>query len=392
MAGTRPRRWLRVPGQTAPFPKPAKSGQDYLPALTGLRFALALWVMLHHISGKGMMVESWANALPGPAASLVRGGYLAVQTFFILSGFVLARSYANATWTKNDLWKYAAARFARIYPVYLVSLAIVAPFIFEAMLKPGRSGSEKAGLLIDYGLVLQGWTGSLGVGWNTPAWSLSCEFFFYLFFPLLVIGLRKASRTTIAAVLVAALVTPVIMAHSNVPWQWKPLHHLSDFAAGVAAARLLDFLRPVMSKRGQWLYLPAAFAGALLIVYPRIMDGTYGDLNTGLRPLNVAALVGLALSGGSIARMLSTAVSEYLGKISYSMYILHVPILWWYGHWAVYGPLHMAPGVAAIVYLMLVTAVAAAAFEFVEMPANRWIRNRVANRLRAGRPVLAAAA
>jgi peptidoglycan/LPS O-acetylase OafA/YrhL len=52
----------------------------------------------------------------------------------------------------------------------------------------------------------------------------------------------------------------------------------------------------------------------------------------------------------------------------------------------------MAPGVAAIVYLMLVTAVAAAAFEFVEMPANRWIRNRVADRLRAGRPVLARAA
>jgi len=348
--------------------------------------------MLHHISSKGMMVEHWANSIPLSAASLVRGGYLAVQTFFILSGFVLARSYAKASWTRNDLWKYAAARFARIYPVYLVSLVVVAPFIFQAMLTPGKSPAVKAGLLLNYGLVLQGWTGALGVGWNTPAWSLSCEFFFYLFFPLLLIGLRKANRLTVAAALVAALVTPVLMAHSNVPWQWKPLYRLADFAAGVAAARLFEFLQPAMTRRGQWLYLPALAGGVLLIIDPRIMEGTYGDLSTGLRPLNVAALVGFALSGGILARVLSTAVAQYLGKISYSMYILHVPVLWWYGYWAVNGPLHMSPGVAAAVYLPLVMAVASLAFERVEMPANRWIRDKVADWLRERQRVLTRAA
>ena len=338
------------------------------------------------------MVEHWANSIPLSAASLVRGGYLAVQTFFILSGFVLARSYAKASWTRNDLWKYAAARFARIYPVYLVSLVVVAPFIFQAMLTPGKSPAVKAGLLLNYGLVLQGWTGALGVGWNTPAWSLSCEFFFYLFFPLLLIGLRKANRLTVAAALVAALVTPVLMAHSNVPWQWKPLYRLADFAAGVAASRLFEFLQPAMTRRGQWLYLPALAGGVLLIIDPRIMEGTYGDLSTGLRPLNVAALVGFALSGGILARVLSTAVAQYLGKISYSMYILHVPVLWWYGYWAVNGPLHMSPGVAAAVYLPLVMAVASLAFEWVEMPANRWIRDKVADWLRERQRVLTRAA
>jgi peptidoglycan/LPS O-acetylase OafA/YrhL len=348
--------------------------------------------MLHHISGKGMMVEDWANSLSLASASLVHGGYLAVQTFFILSGFVLARSYAKATWARDDLWKYAAARFARIYPVYLVSLAIVAPFIFEAMLKPGKSAAIKAGLLLNYGLVLQGWTGGLGVGWNTPAWTLSCEFFFYLFFPLLLIGLRRASRMTVAGALVAVFVTPVLMAHSNVPWQWQPVHHLADFAAGVAASRLFEFLQPSMARRGQWLYLPALAAGVPLIIYPRIMDATYGDLSTGLRPLNVAALVGLALSGGMLALALSTAVAQYLGKISYSMYILHVPVLWWYGYWAVHGTLHMSPGVAAAVYVLLVTALASLAFEWVEVPANRWIRDRVEDRLRDREPVLTRAA
>ena len=365
--------------RAAPAPK------DYLPALTGLRFVLALWVVLHHISGKGMMLENWTNSLPFAVQSLVRGGYLAVQTFFLLSGFVLARNYTDAKWSGKDLVKYGAARLARIYPVYLLSLCVVAPFILETMAKPEIDPGRKVALLTDYVFVLQGWNGGLGVGWNTPAWSLSCEFFFYLFFPLVFPLLRRAGRVTTALFLVMAFVTPVLLAHSDVPWFWKPIHHFSDFVAGIAAARLYDFLAPRMRDRGGWLYLPALTAGALLIIYPHVMDATYGDLNTGLRPLNVFALVGLALGGGFAARLLSTSAADYLGKISYSMYILHVPVLWWYGRWAlhgsVFGMLHVSRPVAAVLYVLLVFAVAGLSFEWVEMPANRWIRKYVATRL-----------
>ncbi|MDE3195401.1 MAG: acyltransferase [Acidobacteriota bacterium] len=360
---------------------------DYLPALTGLRFWLAAWVMLHHISGRGMMLEAWTNSLSPALATLVQGGYLAVQTFFVLSGFVLAKTYARTQWSIREGGKYAAARFARIYPVYVLSLAVVAPFIIRAMLKPTRTAAEKTSLLFDYVFVLQGWKGNLGVGWNTPAGSLSCEFVFYLCFPLLIIGLRKAGKGLVGLTLAASLVVPVLLAHSNVPWDWKPIHHFSDFAAGVAAARLFDFLRPAMDRRGYWLYLPAILAGMYLIVDPAIMYRTYGDLNTGLRPLNAIAIVGFALSGGLLARFLSAPASEYLGKISYSMYILHVPILWWYGDWSMHGRPHMPAGIAALSYFVLVTAVAALAFEFVEMPANRWIRGRVNRWLARGREI-----
>jgi peptidoglycan/LPS O-acetylase OafA/YrhL len=352
-----------------------------------LRFVLAIWVVLHHISNKGMMLEGFTNSLPSWAQSLVHGGYLAVQTFFILSGFVLARSYARATWGRGDLIRYGVARLARIYPVYLLSLVVVSPFIFDAMVKPGRSGPEKAGLLIDYGFLLQGWTGGSGVGWNTPAWTLSCEFFFYLLFPLLLVLVRKASRGAILAVLAASIVTPVLLAHADVPWNWKPIHQLSDFAAGIAAAKILEWLQPHMARRGFVLYLPALAAGALIIVYPRIMDGTYGDVSTGLRPLNVLALIGLALGGGAMARMLSSRAVEYLGRTSYSMYILHVPVLWWYGHWAIHGSWHMSGIVATGLYLTIVIAASSVAFEWVEIPANRWIRSYVTTGIRKNEPI-----
>jgi peptidoglycan/LPS O-acetylase OafA/YrhL len=123
------------------------------------------------------------------------------------------------------------------------------------------------------------------------------------------------------------------------------------------------------------------------------MDGTYGDLNTGLRPLNVLALAGLALGGGFAARLLSSRPADYLGKVSYSMYILHVPILWWFGYWSlhasVFGLFSLPPGGAALVYLTLVVAVSAISFAFVEMPANRWIRSYIASRMTFERPLSA---
>ncbi len=362
------------------------AARDYLPALTGLRFLLALWVILHHIAGKGMMLEAWANSLPPAAKSLVLGGYLAVQTFFILSGFVLARSYAGSTWSSKDLKSYFAARFARIYPVYALSLLVVSPFIFDSLMRPTRTLAHKTGLLLTYAFVLQGWFGNLGVGWNTPAWTLSCEFFFYLFFPLLFLGLRKAGKPVLYGVLALGLALPTILAHAGMPFTWKPIIHSADFASGIAAARLFElggwkFLR----NRASLLYIPALILGALLIIDPSVMyvanyRGWGGDLNTGLRPLNVIALLGLALGSGYGARLLASRWYEYLGRASYSMYILHVPVLWWYSKMAMRQTV-MPRTVAAAFYFAVVILVSILAFELVEKPANTWLRRNVKRRL-----------
>ncbi len=362
--------------------KKASLVRDYLPALTGLRFFLALWVILHHIAGKGMMLEEWTNSLPPPAQRLLLGGYLAVQTFFILSGFVMATSYRGSNWRRKDLVNYFAARFARIYPVYILSLLVVSKFILDSMMRPTRTPGHKATLLVQYAFVLQGWFGDLGVGWNTPAWTLSCEFFFYLFFPLLFLWLRNAGKTTQFTVLAVSVVTPVILAHAGVPWTWKPLYHSADFAAGIAAARLFELLDWRRVRPFAWLlYFPALILGAMLIINPLVMDlanyrGWGGDVNTGLRPLNVIALLGLGLGTGLGAKFLSTPLIEYLGKASYSMYILHVPVLWWYSKWAMMQTA-IPRSMAEVLYLLIVITVSAISFELVEKPANRWIRTRV---------------
>lgn len=369
-----------------------KRRSDYLPALTGLRFVLAFWVIAHHLTGPGMMLQPAIAGMPRAFASLMSGGYLAVQTFFVLSGFVLARSYARTVWDRGSVFRYLSARFARIYPTYAFSLIIVSYFIGRYLARPWIAPADKISTLFDYALLLQGWRPSGGPGWNTPAWSLSCEFFFYLLLPAVLPFIWRAGRNSLAAIVAISIAAPLALAHLGVPFYWKPIHHFADFTTGIASARAYAWLESRDSRRGfaAWLYLPAIAAGAALIAWPHALDGTYLDLNTALRPLNAIALIGFALGGGAIAKILSTRPVEYLGQASYSMYILHVPLLWWYGNGGV-KHFHLPWPIAAGIYAALVVSLAVASYELVEKPANRRIRRWTERRLAPTEQLRAAA-
>jgi peptidoglycan/LPS O-acetylase OafA/YrhL len=340
-----------------------RAASTHLAALTGLRFLLALWVIVYHVTGSGDMLGAAAMRLPAAIHAFIRGGYLAVTTFFVLSGFVLSRSYASTRWTGKNLLRYGVSRFARVYPVYVLSIALVTPFILMDR-TPG-----KASLVAAYGFLLQGWMGQLPVGWNTPAWTLSCEIFFYLMFPLAVALVGGANwLKTLAVALAACCLTRVLWA-VGVSDEIKPLIHFSDFLMGIAASCAYDLLLKWRRRpHGAWLYIPGAALGAAFITYPQLLP-PHVDLNSALRPLNALLLTGFALGGGPAARALSSRVAVYLGKSSYAMYILHVPVLWWW------SPPWSATFSGAT-YLTAVIAVSAGVYYVLEEPANRYLRSR----------------
>jgi peptidoglycan/LPS O-acetylase OafA/YrhL len=90
-------------------------------------------------------------------------------------------------------------------------------------------------------------------------------------------------------------------------------------------------------------------------------------MNTLLRPMNALLLLGLGLGGGWIARVLSARPIEFLGKASYSMYILHIPILWWAVSWPSFAVTYL--------YVPFVVALSCVVYAVFEEPANRWIRS-----------------
>ena len=350
---------------TTALARPPRSG--HLAALTGLRFFLALWVIVTHLIGTGHVYEPVVLLLPGPLQDLIRRGYQAVPTFFMLSGFVLARTYGPTAWNRANFRKYLVGRFARVYPVYLLSLLIVSPFMLRAQ------DVHKAWLVAMHLTLTQGWfAGHYTAGWNTPAWSLSCEMFFYLIFPLLIIPMKdRGWRGTIGAALGACALTQAMWL-AGISDQIKPLVHLSDFIMGIAVSRAFDLLTQRRSApSGRWFYRTGFLGSALILAYAQYLPGPI-SMNTLLRPMNALLLLGLGLGGGRLAHVLSARPIVYLGKSSYAMYILHIPILWWAVSWPSFAVKYF--------YVPFVVGLSCTLYKVFEEPANRLIRSMVAKR------------
>ena len=324
------------------------------------------------------MLDPFVRDLPQAMQSFIHGGYLAVATFFLLSGFVLARSYASVEWNRENLIRYGIGRYARVYPVYALSIAIMLPWIFDHVTAPGGNVQDAA-LLANYGFVLQGWTNVLPVNWNTPAWSLSCEFFFYLCFPIAAVFLRVRSMKVLIGAVAFSLLFPTLCRELGVPGSWKPVLHLADFVMGIATAGLYD--RVSSRWTGQRFYMPSGLVLMLLAAWPSL-SGSFYTHDVLMRLANAGLILGLALGGGAGVRALSSELAVVLGKASYSMYILHIPLLWWFKRFGFHQLPSVPPTLAAGVYVSGVVVVSAAVWKHFEEPANKAIRGWATERMR----------
>jgi peptidoglycan/LPS O-acetylase OafA/YrhL len=307
-------------------------------------------------------------------ATFIDGAWLALGTFFAISGFVLTLRYRTATWSPGSLLDYGFARIARVYPVYLLSLVILAPIIAGELAAGDLGGvADRAALLLNYGLILQGWT-RLPVDWNTPAWSLSCELFFYAWFPLLIFLLRKLSWRRVVLVVLVGFAVPVALRLAGVPTVYKPLIYFGDFVVGIGAAGLYQLLNGEHGKlagRGDRLYLPAALCALGLLLFAQ-REVPFLVFDSALRLANGLMVIGLAWGGGWAAGLLSSPRTVWAGRASYAIYILHVPLLWWYKRSLMYATL---PDVAAgVLYMTVVVLFAGMVCDWYERPMEQKLR------------------
>ena len=358
--------------------------------LTGLRFWLALWVVIYHQSPG--LVSTYV--IPWEAFNVLRTGHLAVGIFFVLSGFILAYNYDLANWSRTLTAKFALARFARIYPVYFFSILVLAPFWIKAALH--APWKELGSGILHFGL-LQAWIPAASDlwYWNTPGWSVSNEAFFYVLFPFIGMAIwkRACTRGMSACLLglcwIAAMALPLLVVVASLPGcrivatdeghhssllnliRFIPLFRLPEFLSGIVACKLYSHFKISWEGKGYWLYLPAI---SIVLVTIEMTAATlpYLVLTNGLLlPATAIFLVGLALGGGPLARLLSQRSMVFLGGASYSMYLLHAPIRLWITKWQI---LHLSNLEGTTVYVCVVIAAATVVFRYIEEPANRMIR------------------
>jgi len=365
--------------------------------LTGIRFVAAVWVVLYHFQ---FMIFGLAPELH-PAGFLFDSGYLAVDLFFVLSGYIIAYQYLDAfPRGRGDYRGFLVRRLARIYPLQLLTLVLAILMIVVAMLigvaVPSPDNFTVLGAVQDLFLV-RGWEPVPHQGWNFPAWSLSAEWFAYLLFPVLALAvgvLRRGSRGWLLVVVAVAVVLEGLGAWLIPSFNGMP-HPLVRVLAGFAAGVAIFAWGPLPVRRrnpGLLAALVALVALLLLVVVAGRID------NGGLRAVVVLVLAavvvaGLANGSGPVIRVLGGRFLEWGGRISYGIYMIHGIVLMIGGallavlvvsipraavlHW----PLALRIGLL-LVPLGLIGVLGAVLYRWVERPAQKWIV-RVARRRRA---------
>lgn len=347
-------------------------GQNIRP-LTSLRFFAALWVVLY---------DYWPNLVGAGAAlpNLVAKGYLGVELFFILSGFILSHVYRTSVETGRFRYgSFLWARLARVYPLHIATLVGVGLM---------AGAASVAGIAVDPNLtawealpanltLTQAWGLSPVAGWNHPSWSISAEWFAYLTFPAFAwAALKLKARPLVAVGLAILFMTGLYAAfqalagfsltHATI--RWGALRIVPCFAYGCALHALWR-ARPADS-RGQAL-LGAAFSGAGVL-----MAAAAGAPDT-LIVVGLGAIIFfLARLAETGSELLSAAPLVYLGEISYSVYMICIP-------WRIVFPNLVTRAVELnndqlplglwLVFVASVVPLAALSYHLVEKPA----RNRM---------------
>lgn len=336
-----------------------------LHALTGTRLIAAMSVVFFHYS----MVLGWDIHY----RKLLGQGRAGVSFFYVLSGFVMAYGYEN--WFKEDVLRsgeFYRSRLMRIAPLYMFGILLSAiPVVkcklgycgvwYPPALHPERMPLTMIGLPLTV-VALQSWIPIDAVQevWNGPGWSVCCEIFFYLLFPLLCLTMVRRSPSiaklvcwAVGIFAIGALASygaawfaithwtkppfrtwsPGVIETLEVLYYRFPLVRLPEFAIGVC----LGLIYSRSSKRATSVTKTVGMLSLAWLLFLLFSDYFKWILPAGLMglgrwyPMYVPGFAGiivyLASSRGLLAKFLETRWMRFGGESSYALYIVHGPIM-----------------------------------------------------------------
>lgn len=305
-----------------------------LDQITFTRFIAALSVVFFHYG---------QTVFPANISFLFENftaGPIAVGYFYVLSGFIMAIAYYQADSTLQvgiNKKKYWVARFARIYPVYLLALLLIVAAKFKTL------GDQWETLPLHL-LLLQSWIPGYPITLNTPGWSLSVEAFFYLCFPFLLLWIYKHGTKSLLIfcillwvitqlILLSSLNSSVYAPKTNLHdfIYYNPLMHLNSFIMGLLVGVYFKKKYTSQASSSNSIWLVISFAIIFLLIWARphletLFNYKIAYTNGLLAPFFLIFIVLLANNKGLISRLFSRPWLILLGEASYSLYILQKPV------------------------------------------------------------------
>jgi peptidoglycan/LPS O-acetylase OafA/YrhL len=340
-----------MPGQAIEGTK-----REFFPQLTSVRFFAALIVILYHYN------DEFQPFMPRLVQNFIEHGYVGVSFFFVLSGFILAANYydrlLNKTVTKADFWW---ARFSRIYPLYLLSILVVLPRLFIPLrLDPIQhqaiyAHSHPVELFFVVAFALQSFAFPSGAFFNSPAWSISTEIFFYLCLPFLLPLINRIKTKHLmlflSGLVLYALVGPycyhqqiftvdvpklgIVYTHQvdfflNQFVRMSFITRLPEFLAGIIGYRI--YREVLVDGKNTWLTVftiltAIPFLGLMFYEPGGNVESTvlYSGQVLGV-PFFVFLLLSMIKSKSKIVQALKHPKWVLLGEASFALYLFHIPI------------------------------------------------------------------
>lgn len=364
-------------------------------ALTGLRAFAAAWVVVYHywaLTPSG----HWMSTLE-PVRPLIESGWLGVDLFFILSGFVMTHTYVESMGRRPSVRAsatYLWNRLSRVWPLWVfVLVSFTGWLVFKHLvfggehLHEGVQPSITPLTMLEQLAMVQVWTSPVhwGTGQVGPGWSLSAEWLAYCAFPLLVLVLYRLRRwpaVVLGAGAVLAMlpftVVVVVQGHGNFDYSWL-VRIAAGFFAGALVALCLRRLDAGPRLRRAASVVSGATIGALLVVvwWADLGEGEYVGVAVILFPVLVGSL---ALAETGPARWLGRDWVVMGGRISFALYLVHICLFEVF--WTLMdvvpalGPASRWSALASPVVLAATIPVSYLLWRFVEEPARRALRGR----------------
>jgi peptidoglycan/LPS O-acetylase OafA/YrhL len=360
-----------------------------LNALTGIRFFAAIYVVLFHFAGSCKWISVAVD-------KIVQYGYIGVSIFFVLSGFVLAYNYHDMSFPSGRK-RFWAARFARIYPLYIFAFIISIPgYLFYTKVDSLSSGMKFGTQVVLEAGLLQAWTPWTSCGVNYPGWSLSVEVFFYLLFPFILTRLIRLSNRRLLALgvvlwlglLIAPATYQILLAFQKdsqtlaleaAVIDYVPLLHLPQFAIGMIAGLIYVRERRAGPSLNKVVAISAWIAFGVIALALFFVSIPYDFVNNGLfAPLFALIFFALAYETSLVAKLLSHPVFRLLGDSSYAIYLLQVPLADYFT-WVTMGGPHQdsIPPRLLVFYTILLVAASIGSYCLMEKPARKWLVNKL---------------
>jgi peptidoglycan/LPS O-acetylase OafA/YrhL len=368
--------------------------KKHYPILDGLRGVASVMVIIFHV------LESFTGG--NKFVQLINHGYLAVDFFFVLSGFVVAYAYDDR-WTKMTQWDFYKRRLVRLQPMVVLG-SVIGAILFYFQVSgtfPLIAGTAvwKVLLLMIIGSTLLPVPISMDIrGWqemhplNGPAWSL---FFEYIANILYAVVIRRFSKPALSLfVAFAACLLLWYLLHGpqgDLIGGWS----LNQEQLSVGFIRVLYpfFAGVLLCRMGKLIRIKGAFWWCSLLIVlvlsvPRIGDEHHVWMNglyEGLSVIVVFPLIVCIGGGGAIHHPQSARICKFLGDISYPLYITHYPLVYTYTAWVANNnvPLGAKGLLVGLVVVVTSIALAYASLKFYDEPVREWLKNKVLLRKRA---------